>query len=579
MPIGKIDAFDEANDDWNAYVERMEQYFIANEIDKDKQVAVMLSLMGNKTYGLLRNLAAPAKPSTLSFKTIVDTLQKHLSPKPLLIAERFRFHKRNQLEGETVSTYLAELKKLSLNCEFGTNLNDALRDRLVCGLHNELIQKRLLSEPDLSLAKGSEIAFAMEAAAKDTLELQGNINKESEVNKLNQGRETVPKGKDDVKSKPHCYRCGGSTHKSAECYFRSETCRKCEKLGHIQRVCRSGKSQNSIRRRRDENPNLHSFEVDDERDDDSLVASLEVNNINHGIAGDIIWVTPKVNGHTLKMELDTGSAISTLPLETYKETFPNTPLVETTAILKTYSGEKITPEGKLLVRVEHNKQVKDLTLYVMKTEGPALFGRDWLHQIQLDWKRICAISKEQPTQDTQKKLEKLIDDYSEVFKDEIGTFKSTKAKLTLKEGSQPKFCKARPVPYAMKPKVEVELKRLEKEGILHKVKFSDWATPIVPVAKSNGTVRICGDYKITVNPQLQTEEYALPRIDDIFAKLAGGKKFTKIDLRQAYHQMEVEEASQEYLTINTHQGLYRYNHLVFGITSAPAICRDLWIKS
>ena len=328
------------------------------------------------------------------------------------------------------------------------------------------------------------------------------------------------------------------------------------------------KSQNSTRRRRDENPNLHSFEVDDERIDDSLVASLEVNNVNPGVVGDVIWVKPKVNGHTLKMELDTGSAISTLPLETYKETFPNTPLVDTTAILKTYSGEKITPEGKLLVRVEHNNQVKDLTLYVVKTQGPALFGRDWLHQIQLDWERICAISKEQATQDTQKKLERLIDGYSEVFKDEIGTFKSAKAKLALKEGSQPKFFKARPVPYAMKPKVEVELKRLEKEGIPHKVKFGDWATPIVPVAKSNGTVRICGDYKTTVNPQLQ---YPLPHIDHIFAKLAGGQQFTKIDLRQAYHQMEVEEESEEYLTINTHQGLYRYNRLVFGITSAPAI--------
>ena len=114
-----------------------------------------------------------------------------------------------------------------------------------------------------------------------------------------------------------------------------------------------------------------------------------------------------------------------------------------------------------------------------------MFGRDWLHKIQLDWKRICPISKEQPTQDTQKKLERLIDYYSEVFKDEIGTCKSAKVKLALKEGSQPKFFKARPVLYAMKPKVEVELKRLEKEGILRKVKFSDWATPIVPVAKSN----------------------------------------------------------------------------------------------
>ena len=212
----------------------------------------------------------------------------------------------------------------------------------------------------------------------------------------------------------------------------------------------------------------------------------------------------------------------------------------------------------------------------MKTQGPALFGRDWLHQTQLDWERICAISKEQATQDTQKKLERLIDDYSEVFKDEMGTFKSAKGKLALKEGSQPKFCKARPVPYAMKPKVEVEMKRLEKEGIPHKVKFGDWATPIVPVAKSNGTVRICGDYKTTVNPQLQTEEYPLPRIDDIFAKLAGGQKFTKIDLRQAYHQMEVEEESQEYLTINTHQGLYRCNHLVFGITSAPANLAEIY---
>ena len=89
------------------------------------------------------------------------------------------------------------------------------------------------------------------------------------------------------------------------------------------------------------------------------------------------------------MELDTGSAISTLPLEMYKETFPNTLLVDTTTIFKTYSGEKITPEGKLLVCMEHNNQVKDLTLYVVKTQGPALFGRDWLHQIQLDWKRIC----------------------------------------------------------------------------------------------------------------------------------------------------------------------------------------------
>ena len=102
MPtIGKIEAFDEAKDAWTTYVERVEQFFIANGIKDDKEVPAILSLIGNKTYGLLRNLCAPEKPASKSLKEIVEILQNHLSPKPLVIAEPFRFHKRNQLEGES----------------------------------------------------------------------------------------------------------------------------------------------------------------------------------------------------------------------------------------------------------------------------------------------------------------------------------------------------------------------------------------------------------------------------------------------------------------------------------------------
>lgn len=137
----------------------------------------------------------------------------------------------------------------------------------------------------------------------------------------------------------------------------------------------------------------------------------------------------------------------------------------------------------------------------------------------------------QPTQGTQKRWEKLLEDYSEVFQDGVGTLTSTKAKLALKEGSQPKFCKARPVPYAIKPKVEIELMRLEREDIIQ-IKFSYRATAIVLVVKPNGTVRICVNYKNARNPRLQAEEHPLPRTDDIVAlELAGGQPFTKIDLK------------------------------------------------
>ena len=146
--IGKIESFDETQEKWETYVERVEQFFLANNIDEDHQVPTLLSLIGSKTYTLLRDLLTPDKPATKSFQEIVTTLQQHLSPKPLEIAERFRFYKRNQREGETVLTYVADLKKLATHCNFGANLNEALRDKLVCGLRNVQIQKRLLQKPN-----------------------------------------------------------------------------------------------------------------------------------------------------------------------------------------------------------------------------------------------------------------------------------------------------------------------------------------------------------------------------------------------------------------------------------------------
>ena len=111
-------------------------------------------------------------------------------------------------------------------------------------------------------------------------------------------------------------------------------------MGHIQHVCRSGKGQKATSRggTKEENRKLHSFEIADELADDSLIGSLEVNNFNNfkQAVCDVIWVTPKVNGQTLKMELDTGSAVSTLPVQRYEEMLPNIHLVTTAAILKTF---------------------------------------------------------------------------------------------------------------------------------------------------------------------------------------------------------------------------------------------------
>ena len=169
------------------------------------------------------------------------------------------------------------------------------------------------------------------------------------------------------------------------------------------------------------------------------------------------------------------------------------------------------------------------------------------------------------------KLQALLQQYSTVFNDETGRFQGVEAKIVVDPAVPPKFCRARTVPHALKPKVEIELKRLQQTGIIKPIEHSDWAAPIVPVVKKDGSVRICGDYHLTVNRAAKPDTYPLPRIDDIFASLSGGKTFSKLDLANAYQQIPLEQKSKQLVTINTHKGLYCYNRFPFGISAAPSI--------
>ena len=112
---------------------------------------------------------------------------------------------------------------------------------------------------------------------------------------------------------------------------------------------------------------------------------------------------------------------------------------------------------------------------------------------------------------------------------------------------------------------------MESEGIIDKVNHSAWATPIAIVSEADKSVRVCGDYKLTVNPCIEVSQDPLPAAEEIFATLAGGTVFTKLDLTHAYQQLELDEHAQEVLTINTHRCLYRYTRFPFGISSAPAM--------
>ncbi|GFX10661.1 retrovirus-related Pol polyprotein from transposon 412 [Trichonephila clavipes] len=187
-------------------------------------------------------------------------------------------------------------------------------------------------------------------------------------------------------------------------------------------------------------------------------------------------------------------------------------------------------------------------------------------KIHLDWPAIKAFRAK-----TEQNLNNLLREYKDIFDDKLGEINNYEAKLKLRHGVKPIFCRVRTVPFALKGRVENEIDRLEKEGIIEKVDSSEWATPVVPVVKSDGSIRLCADYSVTLNPNLIVPQHPLPRLDEIFGSLNGGKQFTKLDFKHAYLQMKVHPDSQKLMTINTHKGLYICKRLMYGLNGAPAI--------
>lgn len=277
-----------------------------------------------------------------------------------------------------------------------------------------------------------------------------------------------------------------------------------------------------------------------------------------------------INGTEVHFEVDTGCSVTVLSHKQYVQLrdLAVMPKLETCPIrLKTYTGEKLRVEGMVRVTVTHRNVSKMLPVIVVAGSGPNLLGRSWLQDLAME---VHTVHQVEATNNNNGLVQVLMK-HEAVFKEELGTLKGVKAVIHVDPEAKPKFFKPRSVPYAVRPLVDAELDRLLEAKIIEPVTHSEWAAPIVPILKPGGGVRICGDYKVTVNQASSVEQYPLPRVEDLFAKLSGGDQFSKLDMSHAYLQVVLDEGSKPYVTVNTQRGLYTYNRLPFGVSSSPAI--------
>ena len=180
VAFGKVNAFNPSQDEWPLYVKRLEHVFVANGITNGaKKRAVFLSVIGAINYKLLSSLVAPAKPGEKEYSYLVDKLAEHFTPAPSKIVECFKFHTRFRKPGESVAAFVLELRSIAKSCNFGDTLKTMLRDHIVCGINDAVIQCRLLSEKALTFKTALELAQSMESAAKNLKELSDSSKRVS----------------------------------------------------------------------------------------------------------------------------------------------------------------------------------------------------------------------------------------------------------------------------------------------------------------------------------------------------------------------------------------------------------------
>ncbi|XP_024892655.1 uncharacterized protein K02A2.6-like, partial [Temnothorax curvispinosus] len=484
-----IEAFNPQNGPWTEWWERLEAAIQIYNVSTENQTAYLLHHLGASAYSVLKNEVMPQKPSEMTYKNLTETLEKFYEPKPLEIAENFKLASRKQQEGESILEYATALKKLSTNCKLGEHTEKTLRNYFVFGLRNKRTLNRLLETTDLTLEKAIQVATTMELSEKGTKQLQGEeettlaistrktsastdkFKKRGNANAKNSVAKNGARGKSVIT----CYRCGGSHYASACTLDRSMKCLSCGKAGHLKKVCKSSRENNT--------KNIEVLAIEQLRFRKKFFATLNVNNKD------------------VRFEVDSGSAVTLMSLTDAKRLFKGERVFTTDLNLMSYTRTPIPLCGYIEVRVKNDIQ----------------------------------------------------------------------ARLNVKRNTNPVFHKPRPVPFRLRNQIEEELETLTQNGILEKVDFSEWATPIVPVIKKNGEIRVCGDYSVTLNPNLNIDSHPLPTPDELLTQMAGEKVFSKIDLLQAYLQLEVRQQDRELLTLNTHKGLYRPTRLMYGVASAPAI--------
>ncbi|KAJ8017781.1 hypothetical protein HOLleu_44582 [Holothuria leucospilota] len=480
-----------------------------------------------------------------------------------------------------------------------------IRDQLIEKTSSRKIRERLLIEENLTLDKAITLAQRVEAALKDSSTFAGTTGMNNYSNPVNatflqksnrQGKSAnfttkrsarVQNNSSNFSDGRRCYRCNSSRHLANDptCPANGEQCRNCKKIGHFARVCRStkgnqqgvkvhysGKKHNQVSEvnlipKESFSDTLHRTEV--EKEAEIQVLTLEENFApamqSTSLASRPMSCDVLINQVPISMQVDTGSGVTILGKDLFDKHFLREALVPPPRdrTFSSYTQHEIDIIGCFRALIKYQGKTAIGNIYVTD-KGSNLLGRDIIQALAINIagstlscntvEGTCAKPTQSPGTGKMSFGQ--------------GPIKGFMHKVKVKENVYPVQQKLRRLPFAVREKVSEELKRLEEQDIIEKVDTSEWISPAVVKWKENGHIRICVDLR-EVNKAIIPDKFPLPNIDEMMTEFQNAKVFSRLDLKQAYHQLELHPDSRSLTGFITHDGVFQYKRLCFGLASAP----------
>ncbi|XP_069504413.1 exosome complex component RRP42 isoform X1 [Ambystoma mexicanum] len=612
---------------WEDWKEGFSKYALAvfgANYSNERKEAFLFHCLGTAGQEVLKRLPEPSDILDAGpYERTLAKLDRHFRVEENIILERYKFATREQKNGESIEDFVTALRGLAVKCKFTHCQDEHLRDQLMIKCSNDSIRKELWKERNSTLDRAIEIAKMVEHTDKcievlqlDTVnngkpkldESQGSVlkvskvvqrqstwnprrasqnAKRSEENRPATGRgwrqrvpakdsRGIPKDmnsfkmvRDSGQSRGfpgrRCFRCGSLSHIASDkdCFAIHIICNECGVRGHIARCCRNfNAGSNQVHE-------ISASYEDESYCEDGREVVFTVNAVNGRVKMQKPYAEVVIRGVPVRMLMDSGADYTLISVEVWRNKFDSCTLWENTVKANAYGDVPIDIIGCFDAELQFKDRKAKGCVYVTNRGGELL---SWSDQAELKIRleashpeQVMSVAGGEPTE------------IQTTLSGKLGCLKGFVHVIRLKKGAVPKIAKLRTIPLALRGDVEEELKRMERDGVIEKIEASEWVSPIVVVRKGNGSLRLCIDLR-HLNSMVVADRFPLPRIDDLMVGVAGSKVFSILDLKSAYHQVELHPNSRDLTAFITPIGLFRCVRMPFGLVSAASVFQSIMHK-